>query len=55
MLVSLAPLRDRRERVVGYALSSYPDERRGTPLGPDDEARQTLELVPQISRMVVLR
>lgn len=52
MLVSLAPLRDRRERVVGYALSSYPDERRGAPLGPDEEARQTLELVPQISRMV---
>lgn len=52
MLVSLAPLRDRRERVVGYALSSYPDEVRGAPLGPDEEARLTLELVPQMSRMV---
>ncbi len=52
MLVSLAPLRDRRERVVGYALSAYPEESYGTPLGPDEEARQTLELVPQLARMV---
>jgi hypothetical protein len=52
MLISLAPLRDRRERVMGYALSSYPDDTRGTPLGPDEEARRTLELVPQVSRMV---
>ena len=52
MLVSLAPLRDRRERVMGYAVSSYPDEQRGTPLGPDEESRRTLELVPSLSRMV---
>lgn len=52
MLISLAPLRDRRERVMGYALSSYPEDTRGTPLSPDEEARRTLEMVPQISRMV---
>lgn len=52
MLISLAPLRDRRERVMGYALSSYPEDTRGAPLSPDDEARRTLEMVPQISRMV---
>lgn len=52
MLVSLAPLRDRRERVVGYAVSSFPDDPRDAPLGPDGEARRTLEYVPQLSRMV---
>ena len=52
MLISLAPLRDRRERVMGYALSTYPEETRGTPLGPDEEVRLTLEQVPQLSRMV---
>jgi len=52
MLASLAPLRDRKERVVGYAVSSYPEETRGTPLGPDEESRRTLELVPQLARMV---
>lgn len=52
MLVSLAPLRDRRERVVGYAVSAHPDDARGGPIGPDEEARQTVEMVPQLSRMV---
>lgn len=52
MLVSLAPLRDRRDRVMGYALSSHPDDTRTAPVGPDDEARQTLELVPQLVRLV---
>lgn len=52
MLISLAPLRDRRERVMGYAVSSYPEDSRGTPIGPDEEARRTLEMVPQLSRMV---
>ena len=51
MLVSLAPLRDRRERVAGYALSAFPDEHVGPPLGPDEEARRTLEMLPAISRM----
>lgn len=51
MLVSLLPLRDRRERVVGYALSGYPDDvrRQGT---PDEEARELLEAAPAIARMV---
>ncbi|MCZ8205952.1 HDOD domain-containing protein [Gemmatimonas sp.] len=52
MLISLAPLRDRRDRVMGYALSAYPAETRGAPLSPDDEARRTLEQIPQLSRMV---
>ncbi|MCA2988569.1 HDOD domain-containing protein [Gemmatimonas sp.] len=52
MLISLTPLRDRRERVMGYALSAYPEDTAGAPLSPDDEARRTLEQVPQLSRMV---
>ena len=45
MLMSLLPLRDRRERVVGYALTGYPDDvrRQGT---PDEEARELLEAAP---------
>lgn len=50
MLISLAPLRDRRERVVGYAVSGHPDELQGT-AGPDDEARRILELVPSLARL----
>lgn len=51
MLISLAPLRDKRERVVGYAVSGHPDDTRGAPIGPDDEARQTVEMVPMLSRL----
>lgn len=50
MLISLAPLRDRRERVVGYAVSGYPDAADGT-LGPDDEARRLLDFVPSLTRL----
>lgn len=51
MLISLLPLRDRRERVVGYALTGYPDDvrRQGT---PDEEARELLENAPAMARMV---
>jgi hypothetical protein len=52
MLISLAPLRDRRDRVMGYALSAYPEDTRSAPLDPDEEARLTLAQVPQVSRMV---
>lgn len=51
MLASLAPLRDRRDRVVGYAVSAHPDDVRGGAIGPDEEARQIVELVPQLSRL----
>ena len=37
---------------MGYALSTYPDDTRGAPLGPDEEVRLTLEQVPQLSRMI---
>jgi EAL and modified HD-GYP domain-containing signal transduction protein len=50
MLVSLAPLRDRRDKVVGYAVSGHPDDARST-LNPDDEMRALLEQVPSLSRM----
>ena len=51
MLIALLPLRDRRERVVGYSLSGYPDDlrRQGT---PDEEARELLEVAPAMARMV---
>jgi c-di-GMP-related signal transduction protein len=51
MLATLAPLRDRRERVMGYLLSTCPDNVRDTPASPDDEARQTLEMVAPLGRM----
>lgn len=51
MLASLAPLRDRRDRVVGYAVSAHPDDVRGGAIGPDAEARQIVEMVPQLSRL----
>ncbi len=51
MLTTLLPLRDRRERVVGFAVSSCPAyERRGA---ADEEAleRQALEIVPAFTRL----
>jgi len=51
MLTTLLPLRDRRERVVGFAVSSCPAyERRSA---EDDEAqqRQALEAVPTLMRL----
>ncbi len=51
MLASLSPLRDRRDRVVGYAVSAHPDDVRGGAIGPDEEARQVVDLVPQLSRL----
>lgn len=51
MLITLVPLRDRRERVMGYAVSAHPDDVRGAPLGPDEEARRAIERVPALSRL----
>lgn len=51
MLITLLPLRDRRERVVGYAMSGFPDDprRAGT---PDEEARELIEEAPALARMI---
>lgn len=51
MLITLVPLRDRRERVMGYAVSAHPDDLRGAPPGPDEEARRVIERVPALSRL----
>lgn len=51
MLVTLLPLRDRRTRVVGYAVSGHPDDVR-TSRGADEEAREVLEAVPSLGRLV---
>ncbi|MFY7948181.1 MAG: hypothetical protein ACOVRP_03105 [Gemmatimonas sp.] len=51
LLASLAPLRDRRDRVVGYAVSAHAEEARGGAVGPDDVARQLVDLVPHLSRL----
>ncbi len=51
MLTTLLPLRDRRERIVGFAVSSSPAyERRGV---TDEEARerQALEAIPTLTRL----
>lgn len=51
MLASLLPIRDRRERVIGYTVLSCPaDERRGRE-SPDDDVRRTVEMVPSLTRL----
>ena len=51
MLASLLPIRDRRERVIGYSVLSCPaDERRGRE-SPDDDVRRTVEMVASLSRL----
>ncbi len=50
LLVALLPIRDRRDRVVGYSVRSCPaDERRSV---NQDDARRTVELVVSLSRLV---
>lgn len=50
MLISMIPLRDRRARVVGYAVSGCPDDVRDGG-GPDEEARRLVERVPMLARL----
>lgn len=51
MMASLLPIRDRRDRVIGYGVSSCPaDDRRGT-LDADDEARRTVDMVTSLARL----
>jgi len=51
MLATLLPIRDGRERVVGYSLLSCPaDDGRSASL-PDNDTQQTLELIVPLSRL----
>jgi len=51
MLASLLPIRDHRERVIGYSVLSCPaDERRGQE-SPDDDVRRTVEMVGSLARL----
>jgi len=49
-LTTLLPIRDRRDRVVGYAVSSCPAQE-GSGGSPDDDARVALEGVARIVRL----
>ncbi len=51
MLTTLLPIRDRRERVMGYAVSAFPSDEQRASGGADDEARQTVEMVGLLSRL----
>lgn len=50
-LTTLLPIRDRRERVVGYAVSSCPAYEGGGPAEADADARRTIESVPTLTRL----
>lgn len=50
MLISMLALRDRRARVVGYAVSGCPEDTRHGG-GHDEEARTIMEQVPLLSRL----
>lgn len=50
MLTSLQPIRDRRDRVIGYAVSACPDDpRRGS--DPDGDARRVVDMVGALTRL----
>ena len=53
VLTTLLPIRDRRERVVGYSVSSCPAYERsgGADADLDAEARRTLESVGTLTRL----
>lgn len=51
VLTTLLPIRDRRERIAGYAVSSCPANDRGGPANPDADARLTLESVASLTRL----
>ena len=51
VLTTLVPVRDRRERVVGYSVSSCPAYERVGASDPDAESRQALENVASLTRM----
>jgi c-di-GMP-related signal transduction protein len=51
MLTTLLPLRDRRERVVGFAVSSCPAYERRSAAEDETQQRQALEAVPALTRL----
>ncbi|MBL0170234.1 MAG: hypothetical protein IPP90_05785 [Gemmatimonadaceae bacterium] len=51
VLTSLLPIRDRRERVVGYSVSACPAYERATPGDAEADARRTLESVATLRRL----
>ncbi len=51
VLTTLLPIRDRRERVVGYVVSSCPASDHSQPTDPDVSARRTLESVTALIRL----
>ena len=51
MLTSLLPIRDRRDRVIGYAVSSCPDDPRRGGADPDGEARRLVDMVGALTRL----
>ena len=51
MLTSLLPIRDRRDRVVGYALSACPVNERTGDAASEDDARRLLDGVSRTARL----
>ena len=51
ILTALLPIRDRRDRVVGYVMSSCPASDRGGTTTADADARAALEFVPTLTRL----
>jgi hypothetical protein len=51
MLTSMQPIRDRRDRVVGYAVSTCPASRYAGASDTDDDSRQLVEQVSALSRL----
>ena len=51
MLASLLPIRDRRERVIGYRVLSCPADERSGRDSPDDDVRRTVEMVASLARL----
>ena len=51
MLTSLLPIRDRRDRVIGYAVSTCPSEPRRTESDADDDANRVVNMVGTLTRL----
>lgn len=51
MLTSLLPIRDRRDRVIGYAVSACPADGGRSGSDPDRDARRLVEMVGTLTRM----
>ena len=51
MLTSLMPIRDRRDRVIGYAVSTCPADSRRVGLDSDDDARGLVDMVGALTRL----